>query len=478
MRGIQSVRVSRVLVLAALALWACDSTDPVLVGSVSISPVNTTLAVGGSVQLVATVVSTTGSVMSGHPVMWSSSPTSVTSVTPGGLVTAVAPGTSSIRATAEGKSATVAFTVMAGPCVAAMTTGSIALGQSAAGSLDPTDCRLGYQRAEGWNFQLGSATEFRIIMTSSGFPPELVLTDRQLNVVLWGGSDGQRAQLVGELPAGQYIVWATSWADEPAGSYQLSASEARLCDAAQASSIAVGDSVSGSLAASDCVFWHGGSADGFHLHVPHGQGLQVDLSSAAFDAVLVVTDRNMEPLYWDDDSGEGSNARLRRHFPAGEYVLWAVGYGPGSEGAYQLAVTEIELCPLAGDLPLGESVSGTLSTTDCTLEGTRYADPWRLSLSAATTVQLDLTSNDFDAFLILEDAHGGLLAQDDDGGDGYNSRLLFTFEPGDYRVVATSYGGHSVGAYQLSARAVDGSMAATTLSTPNSPAVWLKAMKP
>jgi hypothetical protein len=480
MPRIHCFRMLRVLVLGVPVLLACDSTDPVLVGSVSISPSNPSLPVGSSIQLVATVVSASGSAMSGHPVTWSSSHNAVAAVSPAGLVTAKVPGTTQVRATAEGKSAMVTVTVDAGPCTAARTTGSLVLGQSATGSLDPTDCRLDDLRAEGWNLQLSSAAGIRIVMTSSSFPPGLLLTDRQLNIVAWGDWSPDRTQLFAELPAGQYIVWATSWADDPVGSYQLAASELQMCSAATTSTIAVGQTVPGSLGDTDCIFFYGNYADGFRLDLPVGQGLQVDLTSTSFDAVLVVTDRDMNMLYWDDDSGDGSNARIRRRFPAGEYIVWVLGYGSGA-GAYQLAVTEaeIELCPAIGQLQVGQTVHGTLSTTGCLMDEHWYTDPWLLSVSERTTLRIDLTSDHFDTVLIVEDEHGDMLAWDDDGGERLNSRLVYTFEPGDYRVVATSYSGLTTGAYQLSATAVAGSMAAETVRSPNAVAEpWLKAVKP
>jgi hypothetical protein len=482
MARIHSLRMLRVLALSIPVLWACDTTEPVLVGSVSISPSNPSLPVGGSIQLVATVVSASGSAMSGHPVTWSSSQDVVASVSPAGVVTAKVPGTANVRATAEGRSASVTVTVTAGPCTAATTAGSLALGQSATGSLGPANCRLhDYFRAEGWNLQLSSATGVRIVMTSSSFPPDLLLTDRHLNFVSWGGGSSARAQLVAELPAGEYIVWAMSGMDDPVGSYQLAASEAQFCSASTTSVIAVGQTVSGSLSETDCFFLHGGAADGFRLDLPVGQGLQVDLTSASFDALLVVTDPNMNILYWDDDSGDGTNARILRRFPAGEYIVWAIGYDPSATGAYQLAVTEaeIELCPTVGELQVGQTVQGTLASTDCLMEGYWYTDPWLLRVSSRTTLRLDLTSHQFDTFLIVEDEYGEMLAWDDDGGEQLNSRLVYTFEPGDYRVVATSFSGLTTGAYQLSATAVAGSVAAEMIPAPTAAAEpWLKAVKP
>ena len=64
---------------------------------------------------------------------------------------------------------------------------------------------------------------------------------------------------------------------------------------------------------------------------------------------------------------------------------------------------------------------------------------------------IDLTSSSFDPILRLEDAQGREIQEDDDGGDGLNSRIHYTpTRTGVYRLVVTRYSG--AGDYQLSVR--------------------------
>jgi hypothetical protein len=66
---------------------------------------------------------------------------------------------------------------------------------------------------------------------------------------------------------------------------------------------------------------------------------------------------------------------------------------------------------------------------------------------------IDLMSKDFDTFLRVEDAEGKELAQDDDGGEGLNSRLRFVApHTGTIRVIATTFAGGSTGSFTLSIR--------------------------
>jgi hypothetical protein len=75
----------------------------------------------------------------------------------------------------------------------------------------------------------------------------------------------------------------------------------------------------------------------------------------------------------------------------------------------------------------------------------------RLSPGAAYT--FDLHSEDFDAFLRLEDAAGKKLAEDDDGASYLNSRIVFrTNQEGAFRLVVTSCDPGQVGPYRLTVR--------------------------
>jgi uncharacterized protein YjdB len=74
-----------------------------------------TLRTGESAQLAATVRDASNNVLTGRSVSWTSSSTGVATITTEGLVAAVAPGTSTITATSEGKSGTATLTVVAWP---------------------------------------------------------------------------------------------------------------------------------------------------------------------------------------------------------------------------------------------------------------------------------------------------------------------------------------------------------------------------
>lgn len=118
--------ISHLSVLLLLLAASCKSGDPSgpdnggggggnppppAVGSVTLDQTQLSLSPGASTQLTATVRATTGVVLTDRAVSWTSSPSSVASVNSQGRVTAVAPGSATITATSEGKTAQAVVTV-------------------------------------------------------------------------------------------------------------------------------------------------------------------------------------------------------------------------------------------------------------------------------------------------------------------------------------------------------------------------------
>jgi uncharacterized protein YjdB len=108
--------VSVLLLLFALA--CADTTEPdppVMVGVVEVTGSPSTLQVGQTVQLSATVRSTTDSVLTDRTVSWSSNASAMATVSTTGLVTAVSPGTVVISAATGGVSGDFTVTVIPVP---------------------------------------------------------------------------------------------------------------------------------------------------------------------------------------------------------------------------------------------------------------------------------------------------------------------------------------------------------------------------
>ena len=188
----------------------------------------------------------------------------------------------------------------------------------------------------------------------------------------------------------------------------------------------------------------------------------MDLSFSGGGALVAVTDAEMEPLWWDW-GWQGGSVRIERRLPARDFYVW-VSPTDGGSGAFTLAVHEVPvpLCPVVGDLSSGETSTGTLEPTTCLHDGRRHGDPWTLVANAPTTLQIDAMSPYFDTYLVLEDEDGTWIAHDDDGGVEFNSRLVYGFAPGEYRVMVTSFSPGETGTYQLRVQEVGAAAAEST----------------
>jgi uncharacterized protein YjdB len=107
------VRRIALIALTSGALAACgSSTDSDrTVASVTVSLSSTTLPAEDRLQATAAVLNASGDPMTGVPIEWTVSNESVAFVNPSGLVTGLAPGTTSITATASGKAGSASLTV-------------------------------------------------------------------------------------------------------------------------------------------------------------------------------------------------------------------------------------------------------------------------------------------------------------------------------------------------------------------------------
>jgi len=73
---------------------------------------------------------------------------------------------------------------------------------------------------------------------------------------------------------------------------------------------------------------------------------------------------------------------------------------------------------------------------------------YKLDVPSTMTITIDLTSS-VDAYMYLLNSDGSTLVFNDDGGDGYNSRISRELTPGTYQVVAATYDSGQSGSFAL-----------------------------
>lgn len=91
-----------------------------VISVIDVTPATSQLSIGGTAQLTAVPRNSASVALTGRAISWASSATTIASVSPNGLVTAVASGMATITATSEGRSGTATVTVASGAPVASV----------------------------------------------------------------------------------------------------------------------------------------------------------------------------------------------------------------------------------------------------------------------------------------------------------------------------------------------------------------------
>ena len=106
-------------------------------------------------------------------------------------------------------------------------------------------------------------------------------------------------------------------------------------------------------------------------------------------------------------------------------------------------------------IAIGQSLAGTLTTSSAKSVScpTCFAATYKLTVTVSQLLDVRANSTAFDAYLVLLDAQGRIVAEDDDTGGGTNARLIGTFAPGDYFIEVTTAFEGETGGYTISVTA-------------------------
>ncbi len=229
--------------------------------------------------------------------------------------------------------------------------------------------------------------------------------------------------------------------------------------------IAVGADLKGELTRSDPRDSDGDYRyDDYRLDVRAGQRFEAQMRSGDFDAYLAVYatkadgSPETEPRATDDDSlGDGTDARLR--FTAdrdGVYVLRARSLDQDI-GDYTLSLSERPPLPPAPEprsVRVGDEISGELGETSPRQDDDTPYDGYAATLRQGERVLVRLEADDFDPVLRIGRTNSAgvfeQLAENDDGPDGLNSRLVFVApESGVYHIRVSGLNEDAEGEYDL-----------------------------
>ena len=99
------------------------------------------------------------------------------------------------------------------------------------------------------------------------------------------------------------------------------------------------------------------------------------------------------------------------------------------------------------------SIEGKLDSNSQTMEDESYFNVHTFQGKAGEPLIIDLTSKDFDAYIILVDPNNNKIAENDDGGDENNARIVLTLPvTGTYTLIVNSAKAKESGSYVLSWR--------------------------
>ena len=174
---------------------------------------------------------------------------------------------------------------------------------------------------------------------------------------------------------------------------------------------------------------------------------------------VAIMDSN-EELIALDQVGPGEEVAIGGLLDEGTYFIVVGSESPGTQSTYSFtSVREIVLsgppflnCATAQAYTFGAIVNGTLGNGDCVVPDGAYMDRYTFTLATARTVTINLTSDDFDAYLYLFNAQGAIIAQNDDAGTSLDSRISLSLPAGTYSIGASAFDEFEAGQYTLRAQ--------------------------
>ncbi|NNE52602.1 MAG: DUF4214 domain-containing protein [Sulfitobacter sp.] len=303
--------------------------------------------------------------------------------------------------------------------------------------------------------------------------PEIIGLFDSSGALVAGTSDGDSGvganALVSGLTVaadGTYQIEIASAADLGIGDYTLSVDFQRYLDdflpgvAAGLGQLTLGAPSTGEVEAP-------GDTDRFTVTLNAGTTYQINLlgadtgSGTLTDPFLVgaFSPGSSTPFSQtsDDDSGVGVNSLSNFTPPTtGDYEIEVSGFGDAT-GTYTVTIDDLGLLDdfsadpsTAGQIAIGGSANGRIDFPD-------DADWFRAELAADRLYRIELVSADGSgalsdpAFLGVHDSNGLLLpgTENDDGGDGSNSEILFSTNQGGTHYLSAGGFLEDVGDYQL-----------------------------
>jgi uncharacterized protein YfaP (DUF2135 family) len=253
-------------------------------------------------------------------------------------------------------------------------------------------------------------------------------------------NDKSHSRLEVELPAdGTYVILVTSYEAGETGRYELAISTSR------------GRVETGKLGGKDSRLDNGEFYDVYRINASAGETYVIDLFSDDFDTYLMVRNPDDPDFSLDNDDHDSDRNRSQvvMQTPAdGVYDVYVTSFGANETGAYRLTISE----PATTTGGSVRHEAGELAEGDGTLDSGEFFDRFTVTLEEGDTIDINLASTDFDAYLFVRHADDADFQLDnDDREEGVSDSHIAMTAPhrGVYEVYVTSYKAGETGSYRL-----------------------------
>jgi len=255
------------------------------------------------------------------------------------------------------------------------------------------------------------------------------------------GGRGFNSQIARNLDAGRYRIVAREFGRDDSGRYRLAVNAQGAGSTVTGIPIEVGESLSSYI--------NGGEPQRFLIELSEAQRVQIDMErgdNSNIDPYLELVDQYGLPITSNDDGGQGLNSRIATFLERGQYQIIASDLGDNDTGGFRLTIVGEGSDPIDG-IPI--EVGQTLDSHIASGEQQYFV----LELDSEETIQIDMlrdAAGSIDPYLVLADQYGSEIEYNDDGGDGFNSRIRRTLEAGRYTLIARDLGNRRSGPFQIS----------------------------
>lgn len=272
---------------------------------------------------------------------------------------------------------------------------------------------------------------YTIHLGSDQFDTMLGISGEGVDISDDDGGEGTNSRLGVILDPGSYTLTVSGWGGGN-GLYRLSVESRPI-----PSGLSQGGAIRANADALQGAYQ--GTPLNYRFSLRDRQLVTIEMRSSDFDSLLILRGAGVE--HYDDDGGNGLDARLLQVLEPGDYTIEATA-ATGGAGLFSLSLATEEVPEGTGGGPLavGEALERTL-VPDAT-------DRYTVTIETAGEYVIDMASEQFDSWLQLFDASGDEIASDDDGGGALDARIRMRLEPGSHVIAASAISGG--GRYRIS----------------------------